>query len=179
MSGTHTLAKRFPMNSRSRATITLLGFLFSSTALVAQSSTAEPASSLSLQIVTANPLDIPPTPPPPALEKFVLPAKLPPSHFSKTRFILLSATVYAAATADMYRTNQFKHFSWWIERDPLAKPFVHLPTPAYFAVGLSLATGLNWVSWKMAHSRRFHRVAPLPQLAAIAGNLHGVTTNSF
>ena len=77
----------------------------------------------------------------------------------------------------MYQTTQVRNLYWWHETDPLARPFVHLPTPAYYATGLALATGVNWLSWKMAHSRRFHRLAPLPQLAAIAGNLYGLDTN--
>ena len=79
---------------------------------------------------------------------------------SKKRFLFLSAAVYGAALADMHRTLEVRKNSWWYETDPLAKPFVRLPTPAYYVTGLALATGLNWMSWKMAHSSRWHRLAP-------------------
>lgn len=98
---------------------------------------------------------------------------------SKTEFILLSAGVYAASLADMHQTLKFRNKPWWYETDPLAKPFVRLPTPAYYASGLAMATGLNWLSWKMAHSRRWHRLAPIPQLLAISGNLYGFNSNRF
>jgi len=31
----------------------------------------------------------------------------------------------------------------------------------------------------MGHSRRWHKLAAIPQLLAIAGNTHGYTTNRF
>lgn len=101
------------------------------------------------------------------------------SPFSKPRFVLLSAAVYAAAFADMHQTLAVKHYSWWSETDPLARPLVRLPASAYYASGIVLATGVNWLSWKMAHSRRWHKLAPIPQLLTISGNLYGFQSNRF
>lgn len=61
--------------------------------------------------------------------------------------------------------------------DPLARPVVRLPAPAYYASGLALATGVNWLSWKMGHSRRWDRLALLPQLFSIAGSTSGFKSN--
>ena len=103
--------------------------------------------------------------------------KKPPAHFSKQRFLILSAGVYAAGLADMHQTMHNKQYSWWYESDPLAKPLVKLPVPAYYAAGLALATGVNWLSWKMGHSRKWRKVALLPQLFAITGNSYGFKSN--
>jgi hypothetical protein len=101
----------------------------------------------------------------------------PPPHFSKARFVLLSAAVYGAAFADMHQTLQERRYSWWCENDPLAKPIVRLPAPAYYAAGLAMATGVNWVGWKMAHSRRWHKLSPIPQLLTVTGNVYGFRSN--
>jgi hypothetical protein len=100
-----------------------------------------------------------------------------PVRFSKARFVLLSASVYGAALADMHQTLAVRNSPWWYETDPLARPFARLPAPAYYTTGLAMATGVNWLSWKMAHSRRWHKLAPLPQLLCIGGNIYGLDTN--
>jgi hypothetical protein len=100
-------------------------------------------------------------------------------RFHKKEFLILSAGVYAAGLADMHQTLQVRHYSWWCEKDPLAKPMVKLPAPAYYATGLALGTGLNWLSWKMGHSRKWHKLAPIPQLVAITGNTYGFKSNRF
>jgi hypothetical protein len=42
-----------------------------------------------------------------------------------------------------------------------------------------MVTGLNWISWKMGHSRRWRWLAPIPQLLAIGGNSYGYKSNLF
>jgi hypothetical protein len=104
------------------------------------------------------------------------------AHFSNNRFLVLSAAVYAAALADMHQTVEVRNLSWWYETDPLARPFARLPSPAYYATGLALATGLNWVSWKMGHSRhsrRWRKLSAVPQLLAITGNTYGFKSNRY
>lgn len=91
----------------------------------------------------------------------------------------LSTAVYAASLADMHETMRVRNESWWYERDPLARPIVRLPAPAYYTTGLALATGVNWVSWKMGHSRRWHKLAFVPQVISIAGNSYGFKSNHF
>jgi hypothetical protein len=84
------------------------------------------------------------------------------ASFSKTRFILFSAAVYTASIAYMHQTLEVRKNPWWYETDPLARPFARMPAPAYYATGLAMATGLNWLSWKMGHSHRWRKngIAP-------------------
>lgn len=160
--------------------IFLVGSMSSASAAVAQSESSEPIPKLSLTIpVTAPSESTPrlslPTPKSASISRQPISA----SHFSKTSFIVLSAAVYGASLADMHQTLQVRNSRWWYETDPLAKPFVHLPAPAYFATGLAMATGINLLSWKMAHSHRWRKLAPIPQLLAISGNLYGFHTNRY
>ena len=98
-------------------------------------------------------------------------------NFQKRQFVVLSAAVYAASLADMHETIRVRNEAWWYERDPLARPIVRLPAPAYYASGLALATGVNWLSWKMGHSRRWRKLAFMPQVMSIAGNSYGFKSN--
>jgi hypothetical protein len=100
-----------------------------------------------------------------------------PGHFFKTRFVILSAAVYGAGLADMRQTLEVRKYSWWYETDPLARPFARLQAPAYYATGPALATGVNWFSWKMAHSRRWRKLSAIPQVLVIGGNLYGIHSN--
>ena len=110
---------------------------------------------------------------------FLAPKPGSAERFSKKQFFVLSATVYGASLADMHQTLEERKNSWWYEADPLARPFVKLPAPAYYATGLAMATGLNWISWRMGHSRRWRKLSPIPQLLAIGGNTYGLRSNRF
>jgi len=70
-------------------------------------------------------------------------------RFSKKIFFVLGAAAYVANLADMHQTLEARKNSWWYETDPLARPFAKLPAPAYYATGLAMATGLNWISCRM------------------------------
>jgi hypothetical protein len=95
------------------------------------------------------------------------------------KFLLLSGGVYTAAILDMHRTlalrDRFGN-KGWSETDPFAKPIIRLPKPAYYVTGLALATGINYLSWRMTKSPRLHKVWFLPQVLTIAGNSYGYAT---
>jgi len=110
---------------------------------------------------------------------FLAPKSRSAERFSKKQFFVLSAAVYGASLADMHQTLEARKNSWWYETDPLARPFVKLPSPAYYATGLAMATCLNWISWRMGHSRRWRKLSPIPQLLAIGGNIYGFRSNRF
>jgi hypothetical protein len=108
----------------------------------------------------------------PALQPFprVEPRK-PVKDEHKRLFWTMSAGVYTAAAFDMQQTESLRpHFR---EYDPLAKPLVGLPAPAYYAAGALFATGVNWLGWKMARSPRWHRIWWVPQVTSMAGNFAG------
>jgi hypothetical protein len=87
-------------------------------------------------------------------------------------FLLLSAGVYGLAILDMHETVSVGGY----EHDPLTRPFVKLTPPAYYAGGIALATGVNWMAAKMERSRRWRRIWWLPQACSMAGNLWGYTS---
>jgi len=100
---------------------------------------------------------------------------------TKRLFLGLSGAVYGAALMDMHRTMEWRDayrqvgapFYSRYEGDPLARPIIKLPKPAYYATGLALATGVNYLSWRMQKSRHFQKVWFVPQLLAVAGNSYG------
>ncbi|HKS80783.1 MAG TPA: hypothetical protein VJR23_04700 [Candidatus Acidoferrales bacterium] len=92
----------------------------------------------------------------------------PATHSDRKTFFLLSGAVYGIGFLDMVETNSLRPYL--VEHDPLARPFTKLPTPAYYACGAALATGVNFLAWKMMHSRRWHSLWLLPQYATIIGN---------
>jgi hypothetical protein len=69
----------------------------------------------------------------------------------------------------MHQTLAVRSSPWWYETDSLAKPFVRLPAPVYDAAGLALATGADWLSWKMGRSRHWRKLAPISQVLSIGG----------
>jgi hypothetical protein len=86
-------------------------------------------------------------------------------------FWVLTAGVYTAAGLDMQRSeSMLPHFD---EKDPLVRPFLRLPAPAYYASAALFATGVNFLGWKMGRSERWHKIWWLPQVASMAGNLAG------
>lgn len=168
------------MNSRSLCGLTILGTLLAPPAIQAQSELADSKPQVSAHILEPKPVDSNPSFAPNRVRASLFELKpKSPVHFSKTRFILLSTAVYGAAIADMHQTMANRNQPWWYETNPVARPLVHLPAPAYYAAGLAMATGVNWLSWKIGHSKRWHKFAPIPQLVSIGGNAYGFQSNRF
>lgn len=86
-------------------------------------------------------------------------------------FVTMSAGVYTASAFDMEESKSLGPDLR--ELDPLAKPFVRLPAPAYYAAGAIFATGINWLGWRMASSPRWRKIWWVPQATSIGGNLSG------
>jgi hypothetical protein len=86
-------------------------------------------------------------------------------------FWALTAGVYTAAGLDMQRSESM--LPDFDERDPIVRPFLRLPAPAYYASATLFATGINFLGWKMARSERWHKIWWLPQVTSMAGNLAG------
>lgn len=84
---------------------------------------------------------------------------------------LLTIASGAAVTLDMATTTVADGH----EEDPLARPIVKLPTPAYFAVGYTEAAAVDWLGLRMYRSRRWHRFWWVPQALQIGGNLFGAS----
>jgi hypothetical protein len=86
-------------------------------------------------------------------------------------FWVLTAGVYTAAGLDMQRSeSKLPNFN---ERDPMVRPLLRLPAPAYYASAALFATGVNFLSWKMARSERWLKICWLPQVTSMAGDLAG------
>jgi hypothetical protein len=86
-------------------------------------------------------------------------------------FWVLTAGVYTSSSLDMRQSeSMLPHFD---EKDPVARPFLRLPAPAYYASAVLFATGINLLGWKMARSERWHKFWWLPQVTSMAGNLAG------
>jgi len=83
------------------------------------------------------------------------------------------------AFLDMHRTIAVRNQSNWTETDPFAKPFIRLPTPAYYITGTLFYTGVNLLSWKMAHSHRWRKLSVVPQVLALSGNSYGLWSNHY
>jgi hypothetical protein len=104
-------------------------------------------------------------------------------------WIVSSLAAYTAAALDMHATEEVVQrvqrihkmypgflLDYSFESDPLARPLLHLPAPAYYACGAALATGVNWAALRMSRSKRFRRVWWIPQAVSVAGNMHGYST---
>jgi hypothetical protein len=86
-------------------------------------------------------------------------------------FFVLSAGVYTAAALDMQRSESM--LPDFDERDPIARPFLRLRAPAYYASAALFATGINFLGAKMVRSERWHNLCWIPQVSSMAGNLAG------
>jgi hypothetical protein len=108
-------------------------------------------------------------------------APLPPLPRSEPRravapalpksFFVLSAGVYTAAGLDMQRSESM--LLDFDERDPIVRPFLRLPAPAYYASAAFFAAGINLLGAKMVRPERWHRLWWIPQVSSMAGNLAG------
>ena len=107
-------------------------------------------------------------------------ALAPPPHTELRRAVkpaapqsywVLTAGVYTAAGLDMQRSeSMLPNFD---ENDPIVRPFLRLPAPAYYASAALFASGINFLGWKMARSERWHKIWWVPQVATMAGNRAG------
>jgi hypothetical protein len=71
-------------------------------------------------------------------------------------FWVLTAGVYTAVGLDMQRSESM--LPDFDERDPIVRPFLRLPAPAYYASAALFATGINFLGWKMARSERWRKI---------------------
>ena len=113
------------------------------------------------------------------------PRRAAKSKFTKELWLSLSAATYMAAALDMHATanaadvaKRYPAMYWGNpEANPIARPFVNLPRPAYYASGFALATGVNWLGYRMSRSRKWRKVWWLPQSISISANGFGYLTN--
>jgi hypothetical protein len=108
--------------------------------------------------------------------------KLPESfsHSHWEPFVALAAGTYVLGSLDMHQTivNTIANGGGAAgERNPLARPLLELPHPLYYVTGYALITGVNWISWKMRHSNRWHKVWWIPQACTMSGNIWGYATS--
>lgn len=93
---------------------------------------------------------------------------------SSRAWFALSLAGQAAALADATATLDLKraHPITFYENDPLARPFVNLPPPAYVASVVGLTAGLSAISWNLRRSEHplLRRFWWAPQAAQIALN---------
>src|ERR1700675_1210023 len=90
-----------------------------------------------------------------------------PLKFTMTTklWVASSLAVYTAAALDMHATEEtvqrvnalhkrypFFPADYSFESNPLARPLLKLPAPAYYACGVAFATGVNWVGLRMSRS---------------------------
>jgi hypothetical protein len=87
-------------------------------------------------------------------------------------FRLLAVSGFLAVTYDTRLTIKTKAQDG-PEIDPVLKPIVELPNPAYVAMTYVLISGLDLVSWKMERSNRFHKIWWVPLVLQIGGNTWG------
>ena len=104
----------------------------------------------------------------------------------KRLWLSLSAATYTAAALDMHATADAvqlkkKYPAFYLgypEADPIARPFVKLPAPAYYACGFALATGVNWLGYRMSRARKWRKAWWLPQSISMSANGYGYYTST-
>jgi hypothetical protein len=89
------------------------------------------------------------------------------------KWLALSVAGHAAAAWDTEETIGHKPFLR--EYDPLARPIVNLPNPAYRTTTQALVLGVDFLSLKMKHSRHvwMKKTWWIPQVVLVGGNLQG------
>lgn len=80
-------------------------------------------------------------------------------------------------TLDLRRSHPITFY----ESNPLARPFVNLPTPAYVASSAALTAGVSAISWKLRGSEHplLRRFWWAPQAVQIAINTRCAIHNAF
>jgi len=97
-------------------------------------------------------------------------------------WLALSLAGQAAALADAKTTLDLKHAHplTFYEEDPLARPFVNLPPPAYVASVVGLTASVSAISWKLRRSEHplLRRFWWAPQAVQIAFNVESAIRNA-
>lgn len=91
-------------------------------------------------------------------------------------WLTLIAIVQAAALADVTNTLRLRQEDpGWVENDPLARPFVRLPTPAYLTVAEAFTFMISVAGLRMHNSsnRRELRLWWVPQAIQIGLKTEG------
>lgn len=103
---------------------------------------------------------------------------LVPMHVQaqKKKVVALAIFGQAAAWADMTSTQEVLRKGGQ-EEDPIAKPFVKLNRPEYYAAGSALTGGISLIGIALRHTR-FHRVWWIPQISQIGINF-GLSVRNF
>lgn len=97
-------------------------------------------------------------------------------------WLALSLVGQAAVLADVKTTLDLRHSSplTFHESDPLARPFVNLPVPAYVASSVAFTAGLSLLSWRLSRSENtwIRRRGWLPQMAQTIVNAECAVHNA-
>lgn len=86
-----------------------------------------------------------------------------------------TAAVYAASFTDSAITEHYSSRRGFYEADPVVRPFVRLPRPAFYAADAGYCVSLNFVALKL--SRHHRRLSKVLQYVSIAGNAEGAAVS--
>jgi hypothetical protein len=135
------------LHELSTRAVTILGALAAAPCVIAQTESTQSEPSLSAAHFETKSSDLNPIFPMRAAEATPFDARPNPRGvFQRTGLCSSAPQSTAPVLADMHQALEVQNNSWWSESDPLARPFARLPAPAYYATGLALATGVNWLS---------------------------------